>query len=217
MTRQEVRVNCHDRVGIMATMTPSMLEGVHPQASPEYVETTHPPNANLVMFLESLLPTIRHAAAYCLRGWPRSAWIPEMDDLCQEVAVHLLEDDCRRLRSYDPARSSPRTWLCAVARSLVAQHLRSSGCGVVRPRATSVPPPDEILMRAEEEAAFEAARSRLDEQDRAFLDVLDRYEFRLELVSYHLGMPRRQIYERKRRLVENLRRCARASVESPRG
>jgi RNA polymerase sigma-70 factor (ECF subfamily) len=48
----------------------------------------------------------------------------EVDDAVQDVFLRLVKDDCRLLRSFDPARASLPTWLTIVARSVARDRLR---------------------------------------------------------------------------------------------
>ncbi|MFY9558175.1 MAG: hypothetical protein WAV47_25975, partial [Blastocatellia bacterium] len=46
-----------------------------------------------------------------------------VEDLSQEILLLLIEDDYRRLRSFDAQRSSFRTWLSAVVMHHVSRHV----------------------------------------------------------------------------------------------
>jgi RNA polymerase sigma factor (sigma-70 family) len=67
-----------------------------------------------------LLPEIRKAVSIvCLLQRHSVRW-DEIEDLCQQTALLLIQSDYRRLRSFDHTRSSLKTWLRAVIRN----HLR---------------------------------------------------------------------------------------------
>jgi len=57
----------------------------------------------------------------------------ELDDIVQAVYLKLIRNDCRLLRSFDPARASMSTWLTLVARSTAIDTLRRQ-----KPKATLV-------------------------------------------------------------------------------
>ena len=59
----------------------------------------------------------------------------DIEDAVQDVFVRLLKNDCRLLRSYDPARASLATWLTLVARSAAIDRLRRRN-----PQATALEP-----------------------------------------------------------------------------
>src|SRR6266536_3085084 len=45
--------------------------------------------------------------------------------LAEELAAETFERALRAWRRFDPRRSSPRTWLCTVARSAALDHFRA--------------------------------------------------------------------------------------------
>jgi RNA polymerase sigma-70 factor (ECF subfamily) len=63
-------------------------------------------------FAPLLFGTVRRA----LGGKPRDASL-DVEDVVQEVFLRLFKDGGRLLRTYDPAKGSPSTWLTIVARS----------------------------------------------------------------------------------------------------
>jgi RNA polymerase sigma factor (sigma-70 family) len=46
-------------------------------------------------------------------------------DLAQDLTASAFEKALRAWPSYEPARSRPQTWLCAIARNVVVDHWRS--------------------------------------------------------------------------------------------
>lgn len=65
--------------------------------------------------------------ASAIRGVPGvgTAGRGEPGDLVQDVFVKLLADDRRLLKTYDPARAAPATWLTLVSRSIARDRLRA--------------------------------------------------------------------------------------------
>jgi RNA polymerase sigma-70 factor (ECF subfamily) len=52
----------------------------------------------------------------------------ELQDLLQDVWVHLLKDDVRALRRFDPSRGVPlEAWVVLLARNVALDHLRRRG------------------------------------------------------------------------------------------
>src|SRR6266542_2507262 len=45
--------------------------------------------------------------------------------LAEDLAAETFERALRSWRRFDPARSSPRTWLCTIARSTALDHFRA--------------------------------------------------------------------------------------------
>jgi RNA polymerase sigma factor (sigma-70 family) len=72
---------------------------------------------------ESLLAELPPAIGYSC--WKHHGQIPadEQTDLRQQIFLHLIEDDCRRLRLYDQSKASFKTWLHTVVEHEVSHYL----------------------------------------------------------------------------------------------
>ncbi len=57
--------------------------------------------------------------------------------LAEDLAAETFERALRSWRRFDPARSSPRTWLCTIARSTALDHYRAEKRRRSRERAVS--------------------------------------------------------------------------------
>jgi RNA polymerase sigma-70 factor (ECF subfamily) len=57
--------------------------------------------------------------------------------LAEDLAAETFERALRTWRRFDPARSSPRTWLCTIARSIALDHFRAEKRRRSRERAVS--------------------------------------------------------------------------------
>ncbi|MDZ4831327.1 MAG: sigma factor-like helix-turn-helix DNA-binding protein [Phycisphaerae bacterium] len=96
-------------------------------------------------FVRSSAALIRAAVRRALSV--RGVSADEIDDRMQEVYVRLLRNDCRILRTFDPARASLATWLSLVARTTVHEHERrrslrlTSVASVPEPAAPQEPAP----------------------------------------------------------------------------
>ena len=66
----------------------------------------------------------------------------EADDAVQEIFIRLIENDHRLLRSYDPTRSSLKTWLAVIARSRTIDLLR-------RKHLATIPLEEELAANAQ--------------------------------------------------------------------
>jgi RNA polymerase sigma-70 factor (ECF subfamily) len=75
-------------------------------------------------FVEANARVIYWTAASVLRKRNPRASEDAVRDVAQEVFLKLVQHDYRLLRSFDPAKSSLRTWLAVVARSTTLDHLR---------------------------------------------------------------------------------------------
>ncbi len=75
-------------------------------------------------FVEVNARVIYWTAASVLRKRIPHASEDAVRDVAQEVFLKLVQHDYQLLRSFDPAKSSLRTWLAVVARSTTMDHLR---------------------------------------------------------------------------------------------
>src|SRR5919202_1169884 len=96
--------------------------------------------------------------------------------LAEDLAAETFERALRAWRRFDPRRSSARTWLCTIARSIALDHFRAEKRRRSRERAASdalgqVAPPDLGLSPALERAL--AALSAADREVVALRIVLD--------------------------------------------
>jgi len=96
--------------------------------------------------------------------------------LAEDLAAETFERALRMWRRFDPTRSSPRTWLCTIARSTALDHFRAEKRRRHRERIVSEPeqqiaPPELGLSPALERAL--AALSAADREVVALRIVLD--------------------------------------------
>jgi RNA polymerase sigma-70 factor (ECF subfamily) len=75
-------------------------------------------------WVDATAPVVRRAVVRTLLRHTGRADERDADDLMQEVFLRLVREDCRLLRTYDPARSRLATWLTLVARSTTVDALR---------------------------------------------------------------------------------------------
>lgn len=75
-------------------------------------------------FVEANARVIYWTAASVLRRRNPHASEQEVGDVSQEIFLKLVQNDYRLLRSFNPAKSSLRTWLAVIARSTTMDHLR---------------------------------------------------------------------------------------------
>jgi RNA polymerase sigma-70 factor (ECF subfamily) len=96
--------------------------------------------------------------------------------LAEDLAAETFERALRTWRRFDPGRSSPRTWLCTIARNIALDHFRSDKRRRSRERAVSeaegqLDPPELGLSPALERAL--ASLSAADREVVALRIVLD--------------------------------------------
>jgi RNA polymerase sigma factor (sigma-70 family) len=75
-------------------------------------------------FVERFAGAVFAAVRHTFRTHTARPAREEIEDTAQDVFVRLLKDDCRLLRTYDPARAAVVTWLTIVARSAALDRLR---------------------------------------------------------------------------------------------
>ena len=161
----------------------------------------------------SILPAIRNIIRIWLhtRGiQPRSL---ALDDLVHEMAVVLLQRGCRMIKTYDPVRSSPATWLTLLIGTNLPHFLRFH-MNYPEPlyesqRLSDIASPRESiensLLARERLSLLDRASALLKPRDRQLLEALKRFDFRAAQTALHLGISRNQLHRRKNRLILRLR------------
>ena len=74
-------------------------------------------------FVRAAAPVI-YAAVRRSQQSRGSQAVGEIEDRMQDVFIRILRDDCKLLRTFDPARASLVTWLTLIARTVVHEHAR---------------------------------------------------------------------------------------------
>jgi RNA polymerase sigma factor (sigma-70 family) len=124
-----------------------------------------------------ILQELRQAVsqAYrCHRHRPRPG---EVEEISQQIFSRLIEDNHRRLRSFDGERSSLQTWLHAIAKNHVSRHLRREGrigslADIKLDALLSPPPQEDACLSSERKSLLQAAASELSPRERQMLELL---------------------------------------------
>ena len=86
------------------------------------------PDSNNVHELQELVINaqviIKKDVGFACRKYNHGAPPDEVEELTEQINLLLLEDDCRRLKTYDPAKAKFSTWLQQVANHHVSQYFR---------------------------------------------------------------------------------------------
>lgn len=160
---------------------------------------TPSPAANLGQVIEDLLPEILVAVRASLYRCGHRGDRDEIDDLCQQITVLLIDDDFRRLRSFDHA-SSQRTWLTTVVRNHVINYLQRHKTTVSLNDVSA----DAIVYPArQEERVFEQEQR---DSLQAALANLTKRELRLFELCYVFGLSTVEIAEAMGIKVQSVRR-----------
>jgi RNA polymerase sigma-70 factor (ECF subfamily) len=139
--------------------------------------------------------------ARTLRGGPSAPGPDEVEDVAQDVFVRLIRDDCRLLRTYDPARSSLVTWLTIVARSTALDGLRrrrieTEAIESHDPPAPAPPPAPE---------AVEVPADLLTERQRLVLHLVFDRQMPVQEVSRLLGIDAQTVRSTRHKAIQRLR------------
>ncbi len=136
----------------------------------------------------------------------------EVEDICNEVFVHLLADDCRAMRRlHRPA--SLNAWLVTVARNLTVDCLRKRGSRLRledatahEPVAPHEPAPDQTVMAQEQQSAVGTKMAELPALDRLILELYYLHSLKYAEIASMLGMNPNTVASRVRRAKEKLRK-----------
>ena len=110
-----------------------------------------PPLPDPELRIEALLPDIHDAVSRACYHY--SADQSEIDDVCHQMIMLLIEDDYRRLRSFR-RESSTKTWLTAVALHYVSNQVgrrkKAMSMDEIPPEASVCAPAQEAELISEE-------------------------------------------------------------------
>lgn len=123
-------------------------------------------------------------------------------DLAQEVFLALFEDDCRKLRQFDPARGSPASWIGLIARQTATKR-RIRPSLPLPPEPEAPPPPDTRPLG-------EALHALPPKEALCLLLLFDQGLSGAEAASV-LGVNRATVYEIRERALSRIRERLRKS------
>jgi RNA polymerase sigma factor (sigma-70 family) len=160
-----------------------------------------------------LLPNINDAVRWAHLRYQGRIREDELDDLSQQIILILIEDNCRRFRSFS-GKSSFKTWLQAVVHNHIYKYfyhrkqIETSG-EVDQGSLTFSPLQDQDIDTAERRKLLFHALSKLSRQERMlyhlwFISELDPTE-----IAAIFGTEVKIIYKRKQTLFLKLTRLVR--------
>lgn len=132
------------------------------------------------------------------RGAPQS----ESDDCVQDVYLRLLREECRLLRTFDPARSALSTWLTLIARTIVHERCKRTALPVNSRVATerlAAPQPTDA------DRPIELPLHALSQQQRQVLHLLFHENRTVEEAAKHLGIDPQTVRSAKHKALSRLR------------
>jgi RNA polymerase sigma factor (sigma-70 family) len=158
--------------------------------------------------LKSLVPDILIAVHTTLSGLHHRSANDEVGDLCQQIIVLLMDNDFRRLRSFD-YRSSRRTWLTAVVRNHVINHLRRQKPTVslndLRADAASYQAmQDQRLIAQEQRESLRAASTKLTKRELELFELCYVADLSTGEIAEKMGIKPQSVRRRKHALVKKL-------------
>lgn len=143
-----------------------------------------------------------------------------VSDLFQEILLSLVKDDFRKLRTFKAKNGcSLASWLRQVTINHTIDYLRktrdsvsleeedSEGTALKDRLVDSAPTPQDESVRRDKLAHLEDCISRLEVDDRYFLELHLNHGFSLEELKEILKIGRGAVDMRKSRIIERLRDC----------
>jgi RNA polymerase sigma factor (sigma-70 family) len=193
---------------VFLTMRHIELEG---SVSLQNLNPTEP--IDLEQLVTILLPDIYDAVRWAYLRRQRRICQDELDDLSQEIVLTLIEDNCRRLRSYN--QDFPfKTWLQVVVNHHVSKYFYR------RKQAESLDEVDQgsliyspsqyrDIYTAEKQILLLRALGKLSEEERLLYQLWFVSEIDAARIAAFFGTEVKIIYKRKQTLVHKLTRLVR--------
>jgi len=124
------------------------------------------------------------------------------DDAAQDALVRLVQNDCRLLRTYDPARAALTTWLTVVARSAAIDLLRKRRGGQVSlDEQMDLPAP----APPEPTEAPEIPKGLLSPRQKLILRMIYEDEMSVSAVAEALGIEAQTVRSQRHKAMVKLR------------
>ena len=140
-------------------------------------------------------------------------------DIAEDVTSEVFVKALRSLRSYDPSKSAPRTWLLRIARNAVTDHLRLLGRRGSRhvsidhapDLVSDAPSQEERMLREEEVRTLLGAVATLRSADQEVLSLRYGAEMENREIAQTLGITSNAVAVRLHRALHRLRKAMPAS------
>jgi len=159
--------------------------------------------------IETLMPQLFQAVRWaCLRS-PHQTSRDEMEDICQEIILLLVEEDYRRLRSFNEQRSSLQTWLTAIAKHQLSKRFRRrkpvESLEDLPPNSLPYQPTqEEEIQKDEWRKKVRAAYTSLNEQERYLFRLCYEDELEPADIAAALKTKANLLYKRKHLLIKKI-------------
>lgn len=157
-----------------------------------------------------MLPEIRNSVHLVCLPHKHKADREEINDICQQIVLLLIEDDHRRLRLFKQ-RSSIETWLRTVVKNHVGRHLRRQKQWQRAEKLSMelflshIALEKEILSK-ERRGILQSVVPKLNRRERQLFDLLCEDDLNLSDIANLLDVKAGTLRKRKHDLIEKLRK-----------
>jgi RNA polymerase sigma factor (sigma-70 family) len=131
-----------------------------------------------------------------------------IDDMCQQIALLLIEDDYRRLRSFDHQKACFKTWLITVVKNHVLNELRKKQITELPEwdgGQTSVYPTQEMkIISRELQDGLRATIGRLSKRDQELAQLAFEEDLSAPEIASLMGIKIESVYRRKHAIAKRL-------------
>ena len=134
--------------------------------------------------------------------------VGEIDDRVQDVFMRLLREDCKLLRTFDPARASLVTWLTLIARTVVHEHARKKHLpttGIDGRDAMAAPDSPPVPYASEPALDPRLPLNSLSDRQRQVIVMLFQEGLSVEQAAARLGVEAQTIRSAKHKALTRLR------------
>lgn len=175
-------------------------------------EKSHPfESADPALITETLVSDIRSATRHAFLLYKRRASSSEIEDVCHDIIISLMDDDYRRLRSFDSEKSSLRHWLSIVVTRHVSNCLqRHKGTESLDDIGTDsmayAPPQETAAIWLDRQERLRRAVDKLTVRERQLLDNLFKNDDNVAEIARSMGVKMNSVYRRKHAIIKKLRK-----------
>ena len=167
------------------------------------------PQTDYSHLIEPLLPQVRAAVRWACQRAYHQATPDEIDELSQRILLRLMEQNYRRLRSFEQ-KSSLSTWLKAIAARELSNHLHRQ---IILESLEEIAPDELVCQSAQEEVVFaqerqealRAAISKLTTRERQLLRLYFEDELKAIEIAALLKIKVDSVYCLKYEILAKLR------------